>query len=163
MKAVINSVKHIVQKSLDLITEQTVQNIPVAITVTTEPTTPASVVVGSIIKAIYLEYWLLGEGSQPTTATWSLEKLPNSGTPMSQVDSQNLHDYPNKANLFKIGQGIVGDANANPIPVVREWITIPKGKQRMAQGDLWNFNISAVGEAQAGVEICGLAIYKEYQ
>lgn len=163
MKAVINSVKHIVQRSLQLVEEQTMASHLIANTVTAEPTNPANVVVGSIIKAIFMEYWVLGESSQPCTTTWSVEKLVNSATPMTQAQGQALMDYDNKKNIFKIGQGVVGDSNSNPIPVIREWIKIPKGKQRFGQGDSLRFNISCIGEADNGLEFCGVSIYKEYQ
>lgn len=132
MKAVINSVKHIVQRSLQEIEEQTLLNVSLAGTTTAEPTVPQDVVVGSVIKAFYLEYWLLGNASQPVIATWSIEKVPASATAMTFTQGQNLHDYPNKRNILRTGQGIVGDANSNSIPIIREWIKIPKGKQRMA-------------------------------
>lgn len=163
MKAIINSVKHIVQRSLILVTEQTIINVGIAQTVTAEPTDPKHVVVGSLIKAIFFEYWLLGESAQPCTTTWSIEKLVNSATPMTQAQGQDLDSYDNKKNILKCGQGWIGDSNSNPIPIIREWIKIPKGKQRMAQGDSWKFNISCVGEADNGLEVCGLAVYKEYQ
>ncbi len=162
MKAVINSVKHIVQKSLQLIQEQTIANVAI-VRVLDTISNPPDVVVGSVIKAVYLEYWLLGESAQPCTCTWSLEKLPNDGTAMSQTQGQNLHDYPNKKNILHIGQGIIGDSNSNPIPVMRGWYKIPKGKQRFGQGDELLVNFSVIGETDNGMELCGVAIYKEYQ
>jgi len=162
MKPVINSVKHIVQKSLTLIPEQTL-NVTTIIKVDATPTGAGQVVIGAVVKAVYLEFWLIGESAQPCTATWAVEKLPNDGTDMTQAQSQVLDDYPNKRNLLKIGQGVIGDSNTNPIPIIREWIKIPKGKQRWAQGDELHLNVSCIGEADNGLEICGLAIYKEYQ
>lgn len=163
MKAIINSVKHIRQVPLTSIQEQTMANTKIAETVTAEPTAVIDVVVGSVIKAIYCEMWLLGEGAQPCTATWSLEKLVAGATAMTQAQGQAMDSYPNKRNILKIGQGFIGDSNSNPIPILREWIKIPKGKQRMAQDDSWMLNISCVGEADNGLEICGTFVYKEYQ
>ncbi len=163
MKAIINSVKHIVQTTLTTVQEQTMLNTPLVRVVTVEPTTSVQVVVGAVIKAIYLEYWLLGESAQPCTATWTVEKLPNDGTAMTQTQGQSLHTYPNKKNILKTGQGVIGDSNSNPIPILSEWIKIPKGKQRFGQGDELLLNVSCIGEADNGLEICGVAIYKEYQ
>ncbi len=163
MKPMITSVKHIVQTSLTLIQEQSILAVLVARVVDAQPTNSFEVVVGSIVKAVFLEYWLLGESSQPCTATWTFEKLPNDGNKMTQTQGQSLDNYSNKRNVFKIGQGIIGDSNTNPIPVIREWIKIPKGKQRMALGDELVFNVSIVGEASNGGEVCGIAIFKEYQ
>ncbi len=163
MKAIITSTKHIVQKSLATIEEQTISNITILRVKFGEPTTVSDVVVGSVVKAVYLEYWLLGESAQPCTCTWSFEKLPNDGTVMTQAQGQALNSYPNKRNLFHIGQGIIGDSNANPIPVMRGWYKIPKGKQRMALGDELQVNFSVIGQTDNGMQVCGFALYKEYQ
>lgn len=162
MKPVIQSTKHIVQRPLLLIGEQTTSNISIA-RIALSPTSAPDVVVGSLIKAVFFEYWLLGESSQPCTATWSVEKLQNDATPMTQAQGQILEDYPNKNHLLKIGQGIIGDSNSNPIPIIREWVKIPKGMQRMAIGDTIEFNISCIGEADNGLEICGFALFKSYR
>ncbi len=132
-------------------------------TVTVEPATPTNVVVGSAVKAVFLELWLIGEASQIATATWIVEKIQNAAVSATQAQMQALHDYPNKRNILKMGQGIIGENNSNPIPIVREWIKIPKGKQRFAQGDVLKFSVSAIGQADNGLEICGFSIYKEYQ
>ena len=77
MKAMINSVKHIVQRSLDLVQEQTRNNFLIATTLDAQPTLPSQIVVGAVVKAVWLEIWLMGESSQPCTATWILEKIQN--------------------------------------------------------------------------------------
>ncbi len=128
-----------------------------------EPANSSAVVVGSLIKAVFLEYWLLGESAQPCTATWSVEKTSNDATAMTQTQAQALNTYPNKKNVFKCGQGVIGDSNTSAVPVIREWVKIPKGKQRFGQGDELLFNISCIGQADNGVQVCGMAIYKEYQ
>ncbi len=163
MKAIINSVKHIVQTTLTTLEEQTATGITIANAVTTEPTTPTHVVVGSVIKAVFCELWLVGESAQVCTATWNFEKLEGGASNITQAQMQDLHDYPNKRNLLKIGQGVIGDNNSNPIPILREWIKIPKGKQRMAQSDILKINLSCVGEVDNGLEFCGTFVYKEYQ
>ncbi len=163
MKPVITSNKHIIQRSLLVIQEQSQANTLIARAKDMQDVANVTdVVTGSVIKAVWLEYWLMGEGAQPCTATWSFEKLPNDATAMTQTQGQNLNSYPNKKNLFKIGQGLIGDSNTNPIPIVREWIKIPKGKQRMGLGDELIFNVSIIGEASNGGELCGFALYKEY-
>ncbi len=163
MKAIINSVKHIVQKTLTVVQEQTRDKVDIAIVLDAQAINPVDVAVGCNIKAVFLEYWLLGESSQPCTATWQFEKVQNNGASPSQANMQLVHDYNNKRNIFKMGQGVIGDSNTNPIPIIREWIKIPKGKQRMALGDKLTFTVSCIGEADNGLEICGFALYKEYQ
>ena len=163
MKAIINTVKHIVQESLATIQEQTIKNITIANTVVIEPASPAHVVVGSVIKAVFLEYWLLGESTIPCTATWTVEKNVGGQAAMTHAQGQALNTYPNKRNILKTGQGVIGGNASNPIPVIREWIKIPKGKQRFAQDDVLRFNVSCIGQADNGLDICGIAIYKEQQ
>ncbi len=163
MKAVIVSTKHIVQKSLTTIEEQTRNATNLVTAVAAQPSTPAEVNVGSLIKAVYLEFWLLGESSQPCTATWIVEKLQAGVSAANQAELQALDSYANKRNILRMGQGVIGDSNTNPIPIIREWIKIPKGKQRMALGDVLNIAVSCIGQADNGCEICGFALYKEYQ
>lgn len=163
MKAIINSVKHIVQEPLVLIPEQTARNIVCVSVLDAQAVNPNDIAVGAVVKAIWLEYWLLGESSQPCTATWILEKTQNLEPSVTQTEMQNLHDYTNKRNILKMGQGVVGDSNTNPIPIIREWCKIPKGKQRFALGDRLKFSISCIGQADNGLEVCGFALFKEYQ
>ncbi len=162
MKAPINSVKHIVQISLDLIGEQTRQTYNLVKAVDTQPSAPNEVDVGAVVKAVWCEFWLLGESSQPCTATWIVEKIPNNVAGASQTDMQALHSYNNKKNILKMGQGIISDSNTNPIPVIREWVKIPKGKQRMGLGDNLNLTVSCIGETDNGLELCGFGLYKAY-
>ncbi len=163
MKAIVNSRKHIVQTSLATIQEQTILTTTIALVVDAQPTTSIHVVAGAVIKAVWLEYWLLGEASQECTATWTVEKLPNLNDTMTQAEGQDLDNYINKKNILKMGQGIIGEANSNPIPVIREWVKIPKGKQRFGLGDALVINISCIGSVDNGLQICGFALYKEYQ
>ncbi len=163
MKAPINSVKHVVQRSLAITEEQTISLEIIGQVVDQQATLPAHIVVGAIVKAVWCEYWILGESSQPCTCTWSLEKIVAGAAAMTQAQGQNIHDYPNKKNIFKMGQGVIGDSNSNPIPIIREWVKIPKGKQRFGLGDSLVMNISCIGEADNGLESCGFALYKEYQ
>ncbi len=163
MKAIINSVKHIVQQSLTVVQEQSILGISLAESQAIEPVNPDDVVVGAVIKAVFCEYWLVGEAAQVATATWALEKVSNDAAPMTHGFSQSMDIYPNKRNILKMGQGVIGDNNSNPIPIIREWVKIPKGKQRFAQGDTLFFDISCVGEADNGIEVCGFSLYKEYQ
>ena len=163
MKAIINSVKHIVQKTLTTVEEQTVNQTLIATVLDAQALIPSDVAVGAVIKAVWLEFWLLGESAQPCTATWTFEKSVDLASSITQAEMQNLHDYTNKRNILKMGQGVIGDSNSNPVPIIREWVKIPKGKQRFALGDRLKFTVSCIGQADNGLEICGFALYKEYQ
>ncbi len=117
------------------------------------------VLVGSIVKAVYIELWYLGDGQQPATVEAVFIKSPAGNTGPDSTEFQNLNDFNNKANIFEFHQGLIGDANANPIPFWRGWVKIPKGKQRMALGDTLTIRTKAVTES---AQICGMAIYKVY-
>ena len=126
------------------------------------PSTPSHVREGAIVKAVYVELWYIGSSSQPVIQVSSFEKVQNLAEAMTYLQSNELDSYPNKRNLFKITQGVIGDSNTNPVPVFREWIAVPKGKQRMALGDKLYLNIACTAEAANDLEICGTFIYKEY-
>jgi len=161
VRATINSEKHIHPRSLVTIDSGSNDAFVIA-TAMQNPDSSNQVRVGCTIKAVYVELWFIGSGSQPVVQTSSFEKLVAGQDAMTQIQSVTMHDYPNKKNLFKISQGTIGDANTNTTPVWREWIAIPKGKQRMGLGDSFRLNIAALGEASNDLEVCGIFVFKEY-
>lgn len=162
MKPTINSRKHIVQASLTTVQELARGNELIINAVADQPDAPAEVVVGATVKAVYLEFWLLGESGEPCTATWIVEKVQNNQASATYAQMQALDTYENKRNIFQMGQGVIGDSGSNPVPVVRGWVKIPKGKQRFALGDSIKISFACVGVADNGLEYCGTAIFKEY-
>jgi len=74
VRPTINSEKHIAQRSLVSIANGEILNFIFA-NASASPTNPSDVRVGSIIKAVYVEMWVLGSGSQPVIQTSSVEKL----------------------------------------------------------------------------------------
>ena len=120
---------------------------------------PAAVVPGTVVKAVYVEMWLLGDGAQVSTTTAMVVKQPGGVDDPNSTDFTNLNTWSNKNNILEMHQGLLGDNNSNPIPVFRDWIKIPKGKQRMALGDTIKFHCKAITD---GVEFCGVLIFKAY-
>ncbi len=161
MKAPINSIKHIVQQGIDTVMGGTMQNITV-VNAVSNPDGDISVQCeqGSIIKAIYFEMWLLAGSQQPGSITVTCEKVIANVAPMTFLQGSQLYTYPNKKNILYTTQGLTPDANGNPIPFIRQWIKIPRGKQRFGLNDKINFNIQANVEDATH---CGLFIYKEYK
>ncbi len=106
-----------------------------------------------------MELWVMAAGAQPGATTVIVEKLPGPATNISAGDMANLHDYNNKKNIFYTTQGLVGDSNTNPAPLIRQWIKIPKGKQRFGLNDRLNFTILGLVD---DIEYCGLSIFKAY-
>ncbi len=116
--------------------------------------------VGSVVKAIYLEMWLTADDAQASSVTISLEKVPRISDLQIFAESQNLHDYFNKNNIFYMTQGLLPAVLNSGIPFLRGWFKIPKGKQRMDKESAIVLNISAISN---GISACGICIYKSYQ
>lgn len=161
MRPTINSRKHIVQNSLTTVPIGTISQQSLAIA--QEPPDvdgSTDVVIGSTIKAVYLEYWVTGDDAASiSSAVITLQKYENNAGNMTYAESVALHEYNNKKNVLYVSQGLVSQSGGTPLPLVRQWIKIPKGKQRFARGDLLKVTWSGISD---GINICGLAIYKEY-
>ncbi len=161
VRPTINSEKHFHPVSLQTVAGQSITNLNIAVAVAS-PGAQNEVRVGALVKAVYIELWYIGSSTQPVIQTSTFEKISSDGPNMTQPQSQGLHTYPNKKNIFYTTQGVVGDANTNPAPLFKQWIAVPKGKQRMGLGDSLVLNVAALGEVDQDLEICGMTIYKEY-
>ncbi len=117
---------------------------------------------GSTIKAIYCEYWLVSDEMDAAASSFifNIEKISSDGPNQSFADANFLYGYKNKKNVLFTSQGLMASDLANPVPIVRQWIKIPKGKQRFGLGDKLRVNFAGLAGA---IEFCGLSIYKEYQ
>ncbi len=161
VRPMVNSNKHIVQNVVFPVgTVSTVNLVLAQAKENPDGLVSSEVRVGSNIKAIFCEYWILGDGQQPSAVEMHLEKPVAGSIGPVFADSQSLYIYNNKKNIFYTTQGLVGDANSNPIPFIRQWIKIPKGKQRMGLGDLLIMSFNNL--TADGIEVCGLSIYKEF-
>ncbi len=164
MVAPINSVKHYVGLPLATITagvNQTNELIDAKVA----PATAAAedVKEGSIIKAVFIEMWILNDAASGIEAqfTIALEKKPSDGPDMTFTNSQNLGAYPNKKNILYVSQGVLAPFlnGQSAVPLLRNWILIPKGKQRFGLGDQLVLNMAAIGQ---NIRRCGISTYKEY-
>jgi len=160
VRSTINSRKHIVQFSPLIVALGGINPIPIAEAVQgADGTDRIEVVVGSVIKAVFVEIWCTSDNpTEVGSCNITVEKSPSGLPDMSFVNSQDLFAYPNKNNVLYITQGLVAEGNGTPIPFVRQWIPIPKGKQRMSLGDRIMINIAGI----TGVQVCMVHIYKEY-
>ncbi len=158
----INSRKHIIQFSPIVVAAGGINPITLAEAVQDlgVGTTANKVAVGSVIKAIWVELWALSDTATAVGSTnITIEKLPSGLADMSFGNSQAIFVYPNKNNIFYMTQGLVGEENGGtPIPFLRQWIKIPKGKQRMSLGDKLKLNVAGI----TGISFCTINIYKEY-
>ncbi len=164
MRAMINSVKHYIPQSLSTVGTGTITGRSVVNTVVAPAVANSDEVrQGAIVKAVFIELWILGAEVSGTNTSFlvALEKRPSAAPAMTFVNSQGLTAYLNKKNILYTTQGVVGSdqGGQGAIPVLRQWFKIPKGKQRMGLGDRIVLNVSALAN---DLVICGQFIYKEY-
>ncbi len=163
MRAPINSVKHIVQRPNTSIASGAILNVVVvdAIAKGAARSNTFDVEEGAVIKAVYVEAWLKSDATagNSTQQTTTFEKISSGQNTMTVTEALNLQAYENKKNILYTTQGVLGDLTTQAVPVIRQWIAIPKGKQRMGLSDRLVLNINVVG---AAIDLCGNFIYKEY-
>jgi len=159
MKAPIHSVKHYVQTSLSPVLGGNVLDVTLVRSVEA-PTTSSAVREGALVKAMFIELWVLTQETATGSFVFTIQKRPSSIIAPTAAQMAALHDWSNKKNILYTTQGLVGDQDANPIPLYKGWIKIPKGKQRMGLDDRMSWSIFA----QAGIDlqVCGMTTYKEY-
>ncbi len=160
MRPVINSEKRIVQESLSSVNALSTAGTNFVDAVQ-DPTAsdPREIAIGSVVKAVYVEIWVLATSQQPATFNVIICKKATGTISPNFTQHQNLNGWDGKKNILEMHQGLVGDANSNPVPFFRGWIKIPKGKQRFGLGDKMLFSIAAITE---DVQWCGHFIYKVY-
>ncbi len=160
----INSIKHYVQQTLSTVTSgATSERLVASAVVAPAASNTFDVTQGSVIKAVYIELWLIGAGSAGVNSSFqvNLEKRTNLTTSFSITNANNLGSYENKKNILYTTQGIVAsEQGSGAVPVMRGWLKVPKGKQRMGLGDELAINISALA---VDIQICGFFTYKEYR
>ncbi len=162
MKAPIVSRKHIVQHTQFIVPSSGVTVHTDAFGLAVQNVNAAfEVIEGSVIKAIYVEIWLLGNEPGQSTFVLIVEKAPSGVADPLIANMTTLDAYDNKKNILFTSQGVIGENSANPTPVVRQWIKIPKGKQRFGLQDRFRVCIAAIGVAD--LVGCGVSIYKSYQ
>ncbi len=116
---------------------------------------------GSIVKAVFLEYWLLSDANAFGSFVLTVEKTVGGESAPILSEMTTLGAYKNKKNVLFTSQGLIADGTAgNPTPVLRQWIKIPKGKQRFGFDDALRVNIAGIGTET--INGCAFATYKEY-
>jgi len=165
MVAPIHSIKHFVARTATVTLAGVADNLTVAEAVVA----PASaltleVLEGSTLRAVRIELWFSISPSQlqnTSQSTFIVEKVPAGQSPATLTQLLNLQAYPNKKNVLYTFQGLSpNQRNANPMPFLREWVLIPKGKQRFGLGDKLVLSFVSVSQ---DLTTCGMFIYKEYR
>ncbi len=160
MRPIVHSTKHINQITLTTATTGTRNNEVLA---TAVQSTTADLVTeieeGALVKAVYIELWLIG-GTADQFFTIILDKFDGGAAAVTFTQMTNLFSYPNKKNIFYTTQGLApNDGVGQPVPLIRQWFKIPKGKQRFGLGDTLALSIASRGDGT--LTYCGFALYKE--
>ncbi len=159
MRPVINTTKHYVQTSLATVTSGASTNFNLAVAVQAPDANLSNEVrEGSVIKKVYLEYWLRAEDAVGGTVLITFYKRESGAGPINFANQTALYSYNNKKNVFRHAQGLSNDQNSTATPFFREWIRIPVGKQRFGAGDVLAISIAAQSQDQV---VCGFVTYKE--
>ena len=152
--------KHYVQQSRSEVA--TVATTSLDIIISTEGTVANlvdEVPEGSTIKAVFVEMWLV-DSSNDGSFIVSLEKRPGGLGAITFANSNALGTYANKRNILYMTQGLSpNNGVGNPVPIIRQWFKIPKGKQRFGLAERLVLNITNNGAND--LEFCGFFTYKE--
>ena len=160
MKPVIHSQKHLVQQSRSTVATVSTTALDIILSVSTaDKTAVDEVEEGAVIKAVFVELWIL-DSSNDGSFVITLEKLPASIAPPAFANMNALGSWKNKKNILYTTQGLSpNDGVGNPVPIIRQWFKIPKGKQRFGLSDELVLNVCNNGANN--LDICGVFIYKE--
>ncbi len=160
MKSPIDSIKHIVQFTPTGVASGANASMVMvdALARGSAIGTTADVIEGAVVKAIYVEIWVKNDNPNFAINAVAL-KMPGGIAFPTVSEMSNLDSYANKKNIFVIHQGLAPSGD-QVMPVYREWIRIPKGKQRFGLGDRFGVRILYTGSAG---DFCGFATYKEYR
>ncbi len=159
MKPIIHSTKHYVQQTRSQVATVAIANLDIALSVeSTTANLVDEVVEGAVVKAVFIEMWIL-DTSADGSFVISLEKRPGGVAAMNFTNSNTLGTYNNKRNLLYVTQGLSpNNGVGNPVPIIRQWFKIPKGKQRFGLGEKLMLNITNNGLND--LEFCGFMTYK---
>jgi len=162
LKATINSLKHYVPFTNTATADAGIRSLVIADSqIAPAATNTFDVREGSVIKAFFLELWLRGNGAAGTSSTFIfiVEKVPSNQASVTAAQMLTLQAYTNKKNILFSSQGVLGDIATSSIPIIRNWILVPKGKQRMGLGDRIVASVAPIG---ATLNNCGISTYKEF-
>ncbi len=163
MRPVIQSRKHYVQLSQSQIAQSILLETTISESIEGVHSTPTTIAEGAIVKAVWVEVWLSQDSATVIGSfTAGFYKAPGGENKVSAGDSQALHDYNNKKNLFYVTQGLAPQNDSGLMLLFKGWIKVPKSKQRQGLGDKLIFFVRNNNVTAIDIEVCGLFIYKEY-
>ncbi len=161
VRPVIHSTKHYEQISIATVAAATKLDTPlISAVAVVNKNAPNEVEEGSIIKAIYIEYWVRSAEVSAGSGINCMYKNPGGSVPFTTTELAQINDAENKKNVFWFQQGLFNDVDADAIAIMKGWYKIPKSKQRFGLGDRLFLSTSANGAID--LHVCGFATFKEY-
>ncbi len=159
---IIDSVKHEVRYIDLLATGGSVKIINIAIAKNTvDVTADTDVKTGSLIKAIFFENNYNFESNITASFDWAIIKA-KTGQAIATTFNPSIPNQPSRSQVFLWGMEMPAGINNSSAIKRMGTLLIPKGKQRMAEGDRWDLiYFSGAGTNQE--DACGHFIYKEYR
>ncbi len=158
MRPIVNTEKHIVQRSLFAVASGAIVNTVIVKAVAVPATASEEVREGSKISAVYFEFWVTSDDATAGTSVVTVAKVPGDGSSMTVGESGSLNVYTNKKNIFLTQMGLLPPNTQYPMAVIKGWVKIPKSKQRFGLNDQLHINFH--GQSN-GMSVCGFALYKE--
>ncbi len=162
--AIINSIKHFVPYTNNNTASGAIRNITLieAVPKGAARAAVADVEEGCKIFGSYVEFWLNGGGASGVTTQFTVVVVLLKSGALAPTAAQmlNLQAYTNKKNILYTTQGVLAGKDSQSVPVIRNRIQIPKGKQRFGLGDSLHLILAPVA---ASIQNCGIAVYKEFE
>ncbi len=161
---IIDSVKHEVKFSNLLEAGASTKSVVIASGKNTADLTAGSdtdVKTGSLIKAIFFELNFNVEGNITTVVDWAIIKQRPGQTTTGDFNP-SLPNLPTRNQKFLWGMEMpAGINNSSSIKRIGT-LLIPKGKQRIGEGDFWIF-VYFYAASGSIADTCGHFIFKEYR
>ncbi len=157
---VIDSVKHEIKFSNLLEAGAGVKSVVIASAVQV-PSADDEVKSGAVLKAIFFELNFNVEGNITTVVDWALIKQ-RSGQSSASDFNPSVPNLPTRSQKFLWGMEMPAGINNSSAVKRIGTLLIPKGKQRMSEGDFWVFVYFYAASGNIA-DTCGHFIYKEYR
>ncbi len=160
---IIDSVKHEIRTVNLLETGATFRSVPIALAKNTpDIAADNDVKTGSLIKAIFFELNFNVEGNITTVIDWAFYKVPTSVGISAANYNPATPNLPTRSQKHLWGMEMPAGINNSGAVKRIGTLLIPKGKQRMSEGQSWQFVYftAAAGDIS---DVCGHFIYKEYR
>ncbi len=156
---IVNSIKNSVD-FIDGISAATVVKKTIAIAKDNPATTIQNEVKrGSLIKAIWLEFWYYGTSPSNTNDIMDAYVIKNPGNNLTDPDPGTVGTSNEKKFVFREWRGIVGNKSLGGFPYRWSgWLRIPKRYQRMGTDDILKFVLISPTTGN----LCTKFIYKWY-